>query len=199
MLTKIDSAVAPKHRTPEELAAGLAQICAAPNDIGSVAMIVARPATEERVVKKRGELSPAEGLLGDRWKTTSWLKLPDDSPDPAVQITLMNARCIELIAGDREHWPLAGDNLFVDLNLSRENLPLGTRLWIGGAILEIAEPSHDGCGKFKRRFGPAALAFVNSPEGKAHRLRGVHARVVQAGSIAVGDTIRVQRVAARAT
>jgi MOSC domain-containing protein YiiM len=156
-------------------------------------MIVARPVSEERHVLERAHLSPAEGLVGDRWRATSWLKLLDGGPDPAVQITLMNARCVDLVAGGREHWSLAGDNLFVDLDLSHDNLPLGTRLIIGEAILEIAEPPHNGCVKFKRRFGQAALAFVNSPQGKQLRLRGVHARVIKAGSIAAGDKIRVER------
>src|SRR5262245_4988863 len=193
MTSDIESAVAPRHLAAEELTAGLAEICRAPQDDGTLRAIVARPQSNHRVVLDRGQLSPADGLAGDRWRATSWLKLPDDSPDPAVQITLMNARCAQLVAGSREHWPLAGDNLFVDLDLSRENLPIGTRLKIGGAVLEIAEPPHNGCTKFKRRFGAAAMAFVNSPEGKALRLRGVHARVVGAGAVSVGDNIRVER------
>jgi MOSC domain-containing protein YiiM len=193
MSTEIAMRAAPRHLTAEELAAGWAEMGAAPRDVGRVELIVARPESDRRVVLARAELSPADGLDGDRWRATSWLKLPDGGPDPAVQITLMNARAIRLIAGDSEHWPLAGDNLFVDLDLSRENLPVGTRLVIGEAILEIAEPPHNGCVKFKHRFGPAALAFVNSPAGKAQRLRGVHARVVQAGTIAAGDAVVVVR------
>jgi Uncharacterized protein conserved in bacteria len=177
--------------TAEELAEGLAEICRAPKDNGTLEMIVARPQSEQRIVLERAELSSDDGLRGDRWRTTSWLKLRDDAPDPAVQITLMNARCAALVAGPREFWSLAGDNLFVDLDLSHENLSLRAKLAIGGAILEIAEPPHNGCHKFKRRFGQPALAFVNSQQGQALRLRGVHARVVQAGSIAVGDRIRV--------
>lgn len=195
MIADIQASVAPRHLTPEELAEGLADILAAPKTAGRVELIVARPQSEQRLLLDRVHLSPAGGVAGDRWQTASWLKLPDDSPDPAVQITLMNARCIALVAGDREFWPLAGDNLFVDLDLSRENLPLGTRLAVGGAVLEIAEPPHNGCHKFKRRFGPAAVAFVNSKQGKSLRLRGVHACVVQAGEVAVGDTIRVERPA----
>jgi hypothetical protein len=160
-----------------------------------VELIVARPREGERVVHERTALSPEGGLSGDRWQVESWRKFPDGTSDSAVQITLMNARCIALVAGDRKFWPLAGDNLFVDLDLSRENLPLGTRLTIGSAILEITKPPHNGCWKFEGRFGKAAVQFVNSPQGKSLRLRGVHARVLQAGSIAVGDAIRVQRPA----
>lgn len=183
------------HATEEQLAFGLNQITAAPKIDGTLELIVARPQSGQRVVLERGALTPEGGLSGDRWQADSWRKFPDGTPDPAVQITLMNARCIALVAGDREFWPLAGDNLFVDLDLSRENLPLGTRLLIAGAILEIAKPPHNGCWKFEGRFGSAALAFVNSPEGKKLRLRGVHARVVQGGSIAVGERIGVQRPA----
>ena len=127
---------------------------------------MARPAGEKRLCLKRADLSPDNGLIGDRWRATSWLKRSDGSPDPAVQITLMNSRCIKLIAGDESYWPLAGDNLFVDFDLSAENLPVGTRLRIGECLLEISEPPHTGYAKFNRRFGAAALKFVNSAEGK---------------------------------
>lgn len=184
---------APRHLDADQLAAGLAEIRRSPKNDGTVALIVARPRTEQRLCLERAELSPEEGLAGDRWLSTSWLKLPDGSPDRAVQITLMNARCIALVAGEPRYWPLAGDNLFVDLNLSLENVPIGTRLRIGECVLEITAPPHTGCGKFKRRFGGAALAFVNSPDGTSLRLRGVHARVIQAGIVAVGDQIRIER------
>jgi MOSC domain-containing protein YiiM len=194
MLNNIETATAPAQRSAEELAAGLDEIRRSPRDRGIVAAIVARPGTNQRLLAERAELSPENGLAGDRWRAESWLKLPNGAPDPAVQITLMNARCIRLIAGeaDREHWSLAGDNLFVDLDLSVANLPAGTRLRIGECVLEISEPPHTGCVKFKRRFGSAALAFVNSREGKALRLRGVHARIVAAGEVAVGDAIERQ-------
>ena len=191
----LSAEAAPRHLAAGELAAGLAAIRTSPRDGGTLEMIVARPSEGQRRQLERGKLTPQDGLVGDRWRATSWLKLPDDSPDPAVQITLMNARAIALIAGESEFWPLAGDNLFVDLDLCRENLPVGTRLGIGTAVLEIAQPAHNGCHKFKRRFGAAAVKFVNSAEGKALRLRGVHARVVRAGEVAAGDSIRVERPA----
>jgi hypothetical protein len=191
----LSAETAPRHLTADELAGGLAAIILSPKDRGTLEMIVVRPSEGERRQLTRGELTPQDGLLGDRWRRASWLKLADDSPDPAVQITLMNARAIALIAGEPDFWPLAGDNLFVDLDLSRENLPVGTRLIIGDAVLEIAQPAHNGCHKFKHRFGQAAVKFVNSAEGKALRLRGVHARVIQAGDVTAGDSIRVERPA----
>jgi len=193
MISDIQSTSAPRFLEAEELAAGLPAILHSPTDEGTVEMIVARPESEQRWLLDRGTLTPEGGLQNDRWLTTCGLRLPDGSPDPAVQITLMNARCIQLLAGNRELWPLAGDNLFVDFNLSMENLPVGSRLRLSDCVLEISEPPHTGCAKFKRRFGVAALQFVNSPEGKALRLRGVNARVVQAGTVTIGD--RIERYA----
>jgi MOSC domain-containing protein YiiM len=173
----------------EDLAGGLEAISDSPQDHGTLELIVARPVEGERFCPERAELTPEDGVVGDRWRKTSWVKLPDGSPDPVVQVTLMNARCIALIAGERDQWAIAGDNLFVDLDLSKENLPPGTRLKVGQCILEITRKPHNGCFKFKRRFGAAALKFVNSKEGKLLRLRGVHACVIVGGTISVGDRI----------
>src|SRR4051812_34444723 len=179
--------------TAEELAGGLAAICESPKDSGTLELIVARPVEGQRSCPQRAELTPEDGLVGDRWRKTSWVKLPDGSPDPVVQITLMNARCIALIVGERDQWAIAGDNLFVDLDLSKGNLPPGTRLKVGQCILEITRKPHNGCFKFKRRFGAAALKFVNSKDGKSLRLRGVHARVIVGGTIRTGDRIEKLR------
>ena len=193
MITDIQTLTVLRYLDAEELVAGLEEICRSPPNGGTVELIVARPESERRCLLTCGELTPEIGLQGDRWRVTSGSKLPVDRPDPAVQITLMNARCIQLLTGDRKLWPLAGDNLFVDLDLRASNLPAGTRLRLGTCVLEITQPPHLGCAKFKRRFGQAALRFVNSLEGKLLRLRGVHARVVQPGLVAVGD--RIERYA----
>mgnify|MGYP000409609618 CR=1 FL=1 len=118
-----------------------------------------------------------------------WIKLPSGEADPNVQVPIMNARMIEVLTNDKSRWPLAGDQLFVDLDLSVNNLAVGDRLQVGAAVLEITAEPHCGCSKFNKRFGPDALAFVNSKQGDAHRLRGVYAKIVAAGEVCVGDNI----------
>ena len=179
-----------RHLSAAELAAGLAEVRLAPADHGTLLMIVVRPDREQRELPGRAELTAEAGLVGDRWARHTTRKLPDGRRNPDTQLTLLNARAAALIAGPRERWPLAGDNLVVDLDLSLANLPAGQRLRIGGAVIEITEEPHTGCSKFSRRFGPDALKFVNSPEGRALRLRGVNAMVVQAGGVQLGDRIR---------
>lgn len=172
------------HLTQSELEAGLEEIRRSPRDAGTLQLIVRRSQSEQREVLQRAELDLAEGLVGDCWSA---------GPRPAsrdTQLTLINARAIALIAVRPERWPLAGDQLYVDLDLSAANLPPGTRLSIGAAVVEITAEPHTGCGKFRERFGSAALQFVNSPVGRALNLRGVNAQVVTAGAIRHGDCVR---------
>ena len=152
--------------------------------------IVIRPATDERVTLSQCEVSPEKGVHGDNWAYGCWLSLPDGRPHPDVQVAIMNARAIALIAQVRERWQLAGDNLYVDFDLGDGNLTPGQRLTLGSAILEVTSQSHNGCKKFAQRFGRDAVTFVNSIEGKQLHLRGIYARVIRAGVIQVGDEIR---------
>lgn len=179
-----------RHLTTTELEDGLETIRQAPKTEGVLEMIVRRPRVGEREILQEGELDVTDGLVGDTWKTRGSPRTADGSPHPGMQLNIMSARAAALVAQDQERWPLAGDQLFIDLDLSAANVPPGTRLAIGAAIVEVSEEPHTGCGKFMSRFGPDAMKFVNSPVGRELRLRGIHARVVQSGTIRVGDVAR---------
>jgi hypothetical protein len=179
-----------KHLTRLELEAGLEEIRRAPKDKGVLELIVRRPAVNDREILSEAELRLDEGLVGDSWKRRRSTSTPDGSPNPDMQINIMGARVIALVAPDKNRWPLAGDQLFLDLDLSAENLPAGARLSLGSAVLEVTPPPHLGCRKFVARFGLEAMQFVNSALGKELHLRGINAKVVQAGMIRVGDLAR---------
>jgi len=177
------------HQSTEALQNRLAHVCAAPGDAGTLEMVVSRPVPEDRAVLESGRLDAAVGLVGDNWLERGSSSTPDGASEPERQLTVMSARFVDLIAGDRTRWALAGDQLYVDLDLSEENLPAGTRLAIGDAVIEVTAAPHLGCAKFVDRFGADAMRLVNSPQGRALRLRGLHARVVHDGDIRPGDTV----------
>ena len=178
------------HTSREALDARLPELRQLSSAAGRVELIVVRPAEDARETPASAQLTVEDGLVGDRWRGTRTLTLPDGSPDPDNQLTLMSSHMLGLIA-PRDRWPIAGDNLVVELGLDAATLPPGSRLAIGSeAVVEITEEPHTGCAKFSARFGSDALKFVNSPEGRALRLRGVNARVVTPGTISTGDPIR---------
>jgi MOSC domain-containing protein YiiM len=177
------------HLSLKELQDGLAEILRSPKDRGLLKAIVIRPETDARVSLPQCELSPEGGVHGDNWAKGCWMSLPDGRPHPDVQVTIMNARTIALIGRDEARWPLAGDNLFADLDLSAENLPPGTLLSVGSALLEITAVPHKGCRKFAARYGVDATRFVNSKDGLRLHLRGIYARIVERGVVAVGDMV----------
>lgn len=173
-----------------ELELGIEEIKESPKDHGVLEMIVRRPETETRELINSGEINLENGLAGDNWKARGSSHTDDGSADPEAQITLMNSRVIQLLTGDKENWQWAGDQLFVDMDISIDNLPPHSRLQVGSAILEISAKPHTGCKKFSGRFGIEALEFISTPLGKALRMRGVNAKVIQAGEIKVGDAVK---------
>lgn len=178
------------HLTTEQLEAGLDSILQSPDDHGRLEMIVIRPREDERIELDECELSAEGGVRGDRWITSSPLQLDDGRSHPDVQIAVINSRLIDLVAGERSRWSLAGDNLYIDLNLASENLPVGQQLAIGDVVLQVTNQPHNGCHKFTERYGRDAVKFVNSDEGKRLHLRGVYVRVLKPGQVHVGDAIR---------
>ena len=178
-----------EHRSADELTAGLDEILRSPAAEGTIELIVRRPAEDEREVLEEGTLDLTEGLVGDAWLARGSRSRPDGSANPDAQLTLMNARAADVITGSRDRWPLAGDQLYVDLDLSVDNLPAGTQLAVGDAVIEVTPEPHTGCAKFSARFGTEALKFVNKSPGRELRLRGVNTCVVTPGAVRVGDAI----------
>ena len=176
------------HRTFDELIAGLPHIESSPEDCGVLRLIARRPRVGAREIVEEAQLDEAIGLVGDSWGTRGGRRGKKGPPNPDTQLNIMNARAIALVAGSHDRWALAGDQLYLDLDLSNDNLPPGTRLAIGTAIVEVTAEPHTGCRKFSDRFGVDATRFVNSTDGKRLRLRGINAKVVQSGTVRVGDT-----------
>ena len=183
------SVASDRHLSYAEVEAGLDVVRAAPRDEGLLELIVRRPDVDEREVVDEAELDLEQGLVGDNWLARG--RSSGRKPaNPNAQITVTSARAIGLVAGSRDRWPLAGDQLYVDLDLSRENLPPGARLAVGDAVLEVSAEPHTGCKKFAARFGLEALKVFDTDEGVALCLRGINTRVVVPGTVRAGDAVR---------
>lgn len=181
-----------RYATAAELEAGLDWVRRSPARHGRVELIVRRPGVDGREVLDTARLTPTEGLVGDSWRLRQSSSTADGSPDPDRQLTVMNARIASLVARRRDRWELAGDQLYLDLDLSVPNAPSGTRLQVGSAVIELTKPPHLGCAKFLARFGDEAMRFVNSATGRELRLRGANARVLVAGTVRAGDPVTKQ-------
>jgi hypothetical protein len=168
----------------------LEHVRSAPADGGRVELLVLRPEVEQRVVVAEAVLDETEGVVGDSWRSRGSSRRADGSANPEAQVTIMSTRVLAAIEPDRARWPLAGDQLLVDADLSASNLPPGTRVAIGEALLEVSEAPHTGCAKFSARFGSDALRWINSPVGRELRMRGVNLRVIRGGVVRVGDELR---------
>jgi hypothetical protein len=178
-----------RHLTTAELELGLPQIRRSPADGGAIELIVRRPEPGQRELLQEAELDIDKGLLGDGWHVRPNRRSPDGGPHPDMQLTLVNSRATALIAQSPERWALAGDQLYVDLDLSEDNLPAGTRLTLGSAVVEVTGQPHTGCAAYRDRFGADAMRFVNSAEGRRLHLRGINARVVASGSVRRRDLV----------
>ena len=174
----------------EDLEASLGHLRSAPQNGGTVELVVSRPAPGVRQLLDEGLFEPGRGLTGDNWLTRGSSSTPDRSANPEAEVTVMSSRMARLLSQDPTVQALAGDQLYVDLDLSVANLPAGSRLAVGGAVLEVSAKPHTGCAKFVARFGPEAMRFVNGRVGRGLRLRGLNARVVTGGIVHPGDHVR---------
>ncbi len=178
------------HLSAADLEAGLDEIRDSPKDRSVLDLIVSRPEEDAREVMELADLHVEVGLVGDTWRDRPSVRSGDGKAHPDMQITMMNSRVAALVAQSKDRWPLAGDQLFVDLDLSKANVPPGTRISVGSAILEATDQPHTGCKKFAARFGVEALKLISSPTGRELQLRGINLKVVQGGEIRPGDAVK---------
>ena len=179
-----------KHPSATDLEAGLDEIRKSPKDESVLDLIVSRPEEDAREVMELADLHVEIGLVGDTWQDRPSIRSGDGKAHPDMQITMMNSRVADLVAQSKDRWPLAGDQLFVDLDLSKANVAPGTRISVGEAILEATTQPHTGCKKFAERFGVEALKFISEPTSRELQLRGINLKVVQGGEIRPGDAVK---------
>lgn len=175
------------------LMAALPDILAAPKDDAPIHSLCLRPGYGERAFPATLSLTRAEGISGERWLTTPWLKLADGSPDPRIQISILPLRVMTLVWRDRENTPHPGDPIVADLDCSVTNLPPGTLIQAGSATLLVSGLFNAGCVKWKLRYGAAAKDFIDAPGHPDLRLRGVLCEVVQDGVVSLTDRLKILR------
>ena len=195
--TRVSRVTAPDqaafHLSPADLEVGMGAVRTSPRDTGVVELIVIRPGIDERIVLPEVEVDAEGGLAGDSWRERGSRNTEDGSADPGEQVTVMNSRFARLISATEDRVPLAGDQLYMDLDLSWGNLPTGTLLEFPAVTLQVTDVPHTGCAKFRARFGMDALRLTNTTEGKDLRLRGINTTVVRAGMLRSGESARVVR------
>lgn len=174
-----------------DLNAALPQVMACAKTDAAISCLCLRPDRGTRAFPDRLILTQAQGVVGDRWLTTAWLTLPDGSPDPRVQVSILPQRVLDLVWTDRENTPHPGDQIVADLNMSEENLPIGTLIRAGSAVLRVSDEPNLGCVKWKVRYGADALTWVESHP--TLRLRGVLCSVEQDGIVNLQDRLQVLR------
>ncbi len=177
------------YKKLKDLQIGLEEIISSPKQTGTVEMIVSRPKIGTRKILKTAELDQHLGLIGDNWYDRDASSTQKKSPDKELQITIMNSRVIQLITQKHDQWPLAGDQLYIEMDVSRKNLPPGSLLEIGSALLQVSEKPHTGCKKFSERFGLDALKFISSKQGRVLSLRGINASIIKSGIVQTGDKV----------
>lgn len=176
--------------TSRALIAALPHVLAAPRDQGPISGLCTRPARGERAFPDHLTLTRAEGIPGERWLTEPWARLPDGSPDPAIQISILPARVLDLVWRPGDDAPHPGDPIVADLDMSEANLPEGTRLQAGTAILRVSGLFNGGCVKWKVRYGAAAKDWITAPGHPTLRLRGILCSVERDGIVRLGDRLR---------
>jgi hypothetical protein len=176
--------------TAKELAAALPAILAAPRDAGVTRLLCSRPKPNHRTFPQTLTFTRASGVAGDFESSRPWLTLPDGSPDPRNQVSIMSWQVLDLVWRDRDRVAHPGDNIAVDMNLTAHNLPVGTLLAAGTAILRVSDEPNDGCVKWKVRSGRAAYDWSTRDDHLPLRLRGVYCSVEQDGEMHLGDTLR---------
>ncbi len=178
-----------KYKKLNDLQLGLDKIISSPKQIGTVKMIVSRPKIGIRKIQEMAELDKDLGLIGDNWHDRDSSNMQDKSADIETQLTIMNSCVIALITQNCDQWPLAGDQLYIEMDISKNNLPPGSLLKLGNALLKISKKPHTGCKKFSERFGLDALKFVSSRQGRELSLRGINTSIIKSGMVQTGDKV----------
>lgn len=177
--------------TTAELMAALPHILAAPKTDAPIASLCLRPGYGQRAFPNRITMTRAEGIPGERWLTAPWLKLPDGSPDPAIQVSILPVRVMDLVWRDREATPHPGDPIEADLDCALANLPAGSLIQAGSSILRVSGHFNEACAKWKVRYGADARAFIDAPGHPDLRLRGILCAVEQDGAVTLSDRLQV--------